>query len=93
MPLRSCDRQADHPLIVGGDALADTPEPIAPFFDVLIPGDGEEPVVALAELLRGTKPFSLDKVASDVTKSSQTVTEKQFLVPGKGYRSMGLCQP
>ena len=61
VPLRSCDRQAGHPLIVGGDALADTPEPIAPFFDVLIPGDGEEPVVALAELLRETKPLSLSR--------------------------------
>jgi radical SAM family uncharacterized protein len=52
IPLRAADRDASHPLIVGGDALADTPEPLAEFFDLFLPGDGEEPLTALAELLR-----------------------------------------
>ncbi len=51
IPLRACDRTNEHPLIVGGDALADTPEPLAEFFDVFLPGDGEAPLRALVDLL------------------------------------------
>jgi radical SAM superfamily enzyme YgiQ (UPF0313 family) len=52
LPLRSADRDGRHPLVVIGDALADAPEPLAPFIDVAIPGDGEGPLRALVELLR-----------------------------------------
>ncbi len=55
IPLRAADRTADHPLIVGGDALADAPEPVAPFFDVLLPGDGEQPLARLVEIVRRAK--------------------------------------
>ena len=56
IPLLSADRTPADPIVVGGDALADSPEPMAEFFDVFIPGDGEEPLVALVELLRKLKP-------------------------------------
>ncbi|MBN1555871.1 MAG: TIGR03960 family B12-binding radical SAM protein [Phycisphaerae bacterium] len=55
IPLRASERTDDDPIIVGGDALADSPEPMAEFFDVFIPGDGEEPLRALVELLREAK--------------------------------------
>ncbi|MCK5114812.1 MAG: TIGR03960 family B12-binding radical SAM protein [Phycisphaerae bacterium] len=55
IPLAASDRTADHPIVIGGDALADTPEPIAEFFDVLIPGDGETPITALVEIIREAK--------------------------------------
>ena len=42
-------------LVHGGDALADTPEPLAPFFDLFIPGDGEKPLTELIELVRRAK--------------------------------------
>ncbi len=56
IPIRSQDRDETHPIVVGGDALADTPEPLAEFIDVLLPGDGEEPLVALVERIRAAKP-------------------------------------
>jgi radical SAM family uncharacterized protein len=43
------------PLVVAGDALADSPEPMAGFFDVFLPGDGEGPWRGLLELLRDLK--------------------------------------
>jgi radical SAM family uncharacterized protein len=55
IPISARDRTADDPIVIGGDALADTPEPIAEFFDVLIPGDGEQPLVALVEIIRDAK--------------------------------------
>lgn len=61
IPLLASDRTDEHPLIVGGDALADTPEPLADFFDVFLPGEGEEPLVALANLLRETKKIGLPR--------------------------------
>ncbi|MBS3820856.1 MAG: TIGR03960 family B12-binding radical SAM protein [Phycisphaerae bacterium] len=53
IPLMASDRTDEHPLIVGGDALADSPEPLADFFDVFLPGDGEAPLRALVERLVG----------------------------------------
>jgi radical SAM family uncharacterized protein len=55
IPLRADERTNDCPLILGGDALADSPEPLADFIDVFLPGDGEEPLRALVELLPQVK--------------------------------------
>ncbi len=42
IPLRSKDRQNEHPIIFGGGAvLTANPEPFADFFDVILLGDGE----------------------------------------------------
>ncbi|MGB4618475.1 MAG: TIGR03960 family B12-binding radical SAM protein, partial [Dethiobacteria bacterium] len=48
LPLYSSRRQ-EGPLIIGGGPCAFNPEPLAPFFDLFLLGDGEE---ALPELLR-----------------------------------------
>ncbi len=55
IPIAAEDRHAGHPIIVGGDALADTPEPLADFIDVFLPGDGEEPLSALVRAVRAGK--------------------------------------
>ncbi|HEY1064659.1 MAG TPA: TIGR03960 family B12-binding radical SAM protein [Pirellulales bacterium] len=41
IPLRSVERTAEHPLVIAGGPCAQNPEPIAPFIDVLVTGDGE----------------------------------------------------
>lgn len=41
IPLRSEDRTLEHPLVIAGGPCAQNPEPIAPFVDVFITGDGE----------------------------------------------------
>jgi len=55
IPLRAAERHERDPIVVAGDALADSPEPMAAFVDLFIPGDGEGPIAALAELFRGMK--------------------------------------
>ena len=63
IPLRAADRTEEHPIVVGGDALADSPEPMAEYFDLFLVGDGEEPLAQLAQIVRkarnkiGTLPY------------------------------------
>ena len=58
VPLRADDRTEGHPIVVGGDALADTPEVLADFFDLFLVGDGEEVLVDLVEIVRRAKRSS-----------------------------------
>ena len=55
IPLQAAERTEQDPLVVGGDAMADTPEPVAEFFDLFLVGDGEAPLGALVELVRRLK--------------------------------------
>ena len=49
LPLRAAERTEDHPLVVGGGPSAHNPEPVAPFFDAILVGDGED---AVGEIVR-----------------------------------------
>ena len=51
VPLRAEDRGAAEPLVIAGDALADSPEPMADFIDLFLAGDGEGPLRALVGLV------------------------------------------
>src|SRR5512138_2037903 len=43
VPLRAANRDERHPLVVaGGIAMQINPEPVAPFFDAILVGEGEE---------------------------------------------------
>ncbi|HEX3999101.1 MAG TPA: TIGR03960 family B12-binding radical SAM protein [Pirellulales bacterium] len=41
IPLRSIERTMEHPLVIAGGPCAQNPEPIAPFIDLFVTGDGE----------------------------------------------------
>ncbi|MCK4660166.1 MAG: TIGR03960 family B12-binding radical SAM protein [Phycisphaerae bacterium] len=47
IPLRSSARDDSHPLVIGGGPQADNPEPVAPFFDLVVLGDGEAAMAAI----------------------------------------------
>ncbi|HEX5443690.1 MAG TPA: TIGR03960 family B12-binding radical SAM protein [Pirellulales bacterium] len=56
IPLRSADRTLRHPLIIAGGPCAQNPEPLAPFVDLFVTGDGEPSLPAVCELwLEGKK--------------------------------------
>jgi len=55
LPLRTADRNGDHPLIFAGGPCAFNPEPLAPFIDFFVIGDGEEAIVEIAEAARAVK--------------------------------------
>lgn len=52
LALRSEARRDTDPLIIAGGPTSVNPEPLAPFIDCFVIGDGEEVVVELAEVLR-----------------------------------------
>src|SRR5712664_951416 len=53
IPLRAADRRAHDPLILmGGVCAFSNPEPIAPFMDFVVVGEGEELVVELIDAYR-----------------------------------------
>ena len=50
--LRTADRSINDPLVIVGGHAAFNPEPLAPFIDVAVMGDGEEVVIEIDETLR-----------------------------------------
>ncbi|MDD4716331.1 MAG: TIGR03960 family B12-binding radical SAM protein, partial [Oscillospiraceae bacterium] len=69
IPLRSDARNGKDPLIIAGGTCAYNPEPLAPFIDLFVLGEGEDVLPELVSLLRKAKqeawekPFLLRKAA------------------------------
>jgi radical SAM family uncharacterized protein len=55
IPVRAGDRGDEHPLVLVGGHSAFNPEPLAPFIDAAVLGDGEEPVRRVSRLLAAWK--------------------------------------
>ena len=49
IPLWQNERDRRHPLIIAGGPCTVNPEPLAPFFDAMVVGDGEQVVLCMAE--------------------------------------------
>ncbi len=52
IPLLATQRSPMDPAVVGGGPAAFNPEPLAPFFDALVLGDGEEAILEVADTVR-----------------------------------------
>lgn len=61
IPLRSADRPNLVPLVFAGGTSCCNPEPMAPFFDVMVVGEGEEVDCELLELFRTARDAGWDK--------------------------------
>jgi radical SAM superfamily enzyme YgiQ (UPF0313 family) len=55
VPLRSAQRTLDDPIVLVGGHAAFNPEPLAPFVDAVVMGDGEEAVLEIDDVLRAFK--------------------------------------
>lgn len=55
IPIRAEQRGEEDPLVIGGGPCAFNAEPVAPFFDLIVLGDGEEAVVELIDEYRSWK--------------------------------------
>ena len=51
LPVRAAERTGLTPIVVGGGPCVCNPEPVADFFDLFLPGEGEEVTVELVDLL------------------------------------------
>ncbi|MEO7097594.1 MAG: TIGR03960 family B12-binding radical SAM protein, partial [Polyangiales bacterium] len=63
IPLRAADRGEDDPCVVAGGPTATHPEPLAPFLDAVVIGDGEEAFPALIRAWADGKKRGLDRHA------------------------------
>ncbi len=54
--LRAADRAPTEPIVIAGGPCAVNPEPMAPFFEALVIGEGEEVLHEIMDLLAGFSP-------------------------------------
>lgn len=52
MPVRSADRDERYPLVIAGGHACYNPEPMAPFIDVFVIGEGEEAILRIISTMR-----------------------------------------
>ncbi|MCL2695475.1 MAG: TIGR03960 family B12-binding radical SAM protein [Clostridiales bacterium] len=55
IPLLAGERTEDDPIVIGGGPCCVNPEPIAPFLDAVVVGDGEEVMVEILDALTQAK--------------------------------------
>ena len=58
---RSADRDSSYPIIFGGGPCAFHPEPVAPFFDAFLLGDGEEALPEIIGIMRSEEFRTADR--------------------------------
>ncbi|MDI6870534.1 MAG: TIGR03960 family B12-binding radical SAM protein [Bacillota bacterium] len=63
LPLRSVERAGPWPLVIAGGPCAYNPEPLAPFIDAFVIGEGEEVVGEILDLVKTAKADGCDKPA------------------------------
>ena len=61
LAFRPTDRREDGPLVIAGGGCAFNAEPVAPFFDAMVIGDGEEALVAVMEAVAARKAEGLSR--------------------------------
>lgn len=62
IPLRSEERDENHPLVIGGGSCGLNPEPVADFFDAIVLGDGEEVILDIAEAVIRAKHNEMSRL-------------------------------
>ena len=61
VPLKACDRDDSHPLVVAGGPCVCNAEPLADFIDIFFLGEGEEVDLELIDLYKKHKKDGFDK--------------------------------
>ncbi|MDX1615966.1 MAG: TIGR03960 family B12-binding radical SAM protein [Candidatus Promineifilaceae bacterium] len=52
LPIRSAERDSSHPLVIAGGHACYNPEPMAPFIDLFVIGEGEEVILEIIGTMR-----------------------------------------
>ena len=82
IPLRSADRPELTPLVMAGGTACSNPEPMAPFFDLMIIGEGEEVNNEVLELFRHARKSGWSKTQFlEAAAGIQGVLVPSFYVP------------
>ncbi|MEX2329124.1 MAG: TIGR03960 family B12-binding radical SAM protein [Nitriliruptoraceae bacterium] len=81
VPIRADRRLVDDPIVLVGGHAAFNPEPLAPFVDAVVMGDGEEVTLEIDEVLRRFKQDVLDADAHG-TEARRELLERLVRVEG-----------
>lgn len=60
LPIRSKDRDASYPLVIAGGHACYNPEPVAPFIDLFVIGEGEEVILKIIGTMRAAAELDRD---------------------------------
>lgn len=63
IPLHSEERTLNHPLVIGGGPCAYNPEPVAPFFDAIVIGEGEDVICEVVDVHRRLRDAGTSRAA------------------------------
>ncbi len=89
VPLRAGQRLVDDPIVLVGGHAAFNPEPLAPFVDAVVMGDGEEVTLEIDEVVRTFKREVLDADAdADGHEARREMLERLVRVEGVYVPSM-----
>lgn len=91
IPLRASERDHGHPIVIGGGPCVYNPEPFAPFFDVMLIGEGEETLPEFLELYREMRPDESDENRRDFLKA--VAKKRGFYVPSLYKEEDGAMVP
>ena len=92
LPLRAADRTADHPLVIGGGiAVQINPEPVAPFFDLFLVGEGEELCTPFLDrlLATGARGLPRQELLADLARLPGTYVPSLYEVAYSDTRAPG----
>lgn len=82
IPLRAADRTAEHPLIIAGGSGCYNPEPMSPFFDAMIIGEGEEVIFDVIAAYEEWKHESRSTRVPSGRVVRKSLWEKLVRIPG-----------
>jgi radical SAM superfamily enzyme YgiQ (UPF0313 family) len=63
IPIYSKDRQTEHPLVIAGGQAVFNPEPVAPFVDAFVIGEGEEAILEVVDAYQAWQERGADRKA------------------------------
>ncbi len=78
IPLHSCDRTDEHPLIMAGGPAVYSPEPLAEFVDLFFIGDAEEGLPEMLSLLHELGPASREQKLRLLAENVESVYIPRF---------------
>lgn len=78
IPLRSVDRNDNHPIIMAGGPAVYNPEPLAPFIDLFFIGDGEEGLLEMLAILHEMKGAPRRDKLEKLVRGVKSVYVPQF---------------
>lgn len=86
VPVWAAERGALAPLVIGGGSGAYNPEPISPFFDAFLLGDGEEAIVEILETVAAgrARDASRDELLLDLANIQGVYVPSMFHVTYDG---------